>query len=897
MKKMLLCCLLPLLWVITAWSQPTVSATSPTSQTLCSGSSATFTVTASGTPTLTYQWQTSPNGTAWSAVSNGAVYSGATTASLTISNAPTTLSGYSFRCVVTNSAGSTNSTAGILTVNASPIAQTSSQSIVQCSTEGTGSALAANPSYNYQWQLSTDEGTTWNDITDGAVYTGTNTYDLTWNLSTGMDGYLYRFIVSDPVSGCSTTSTGVDTLYVIGAPSVSAITPGNANICPGDNATFAVTDSTGVSYQWQYSSNNGGSWANTADGALYSGSAANSLAITDPAAAAWYHVIRSVTQHGYTCSTASTFAPLFIKTNASIATQPVNATVCEGIAANFRVVGSGSAPITYQWQTDDGTSPSVWSNVGTNSAALNTGATTNSMSGYHYQVLVTGACGGQLTSRTVTLNVHSNGTWLGSADVKWEDAANWCGGVPVQTTNVLIPTGTTYSPTISTNTGTAYATALDIQNGAVLTISGGATSMPGPFGILGTVAYTAAGDQPILPADHGSLTIGGSGNKILSANTGISNTLTLGGSAMLVTGNDLLTMYAGSNPISGASFGSAASSWIVTGNGGSGAANTGLGGLKIAGLGAASTLFPIGPTPTAYAPATLTNNGAANDFTVAVNDQYIPGGPANATVDRTWLVSGAAAGTGMISLGLQWNQSDEASLFNRNSASLIRSDGTNVVQEGPVGSAAGSNPYSLTQGGFSTFTQFSVATSNMIVLPVQLLSFTGQWLSDNSVGLSWTSGPAGQAGSFVVGRSTDGVTFSNIGTVQATAGSTGYSFIDTHPAAGNNAYRLGILAADGSTSYSQIVRLNGAAITDQATLAPSVIGPGASSLLLSLDHDAGLVYTLTDISGHVLMSNDIRLAGGQHSLPLDLSRYPAGVYFIHVSGSDGFTKTLTLLRK
>jgi len=786
----------------------------------------------------------------------------------------------------------------MLTVNASPVAQTSSQSVVQCSTAGTGSALAANPGDDYQWQLSTD-GTTWNDITDGAVYTGTTTYDLTWNLSTGMNGYLYRFIITDPTSGCSTTSTGVDTLYVIGSPSVASIAPTNASICPGTNATFAVADSTGVSYQWQYSTNNGSTWANTTDGTLYSGSTAVSLAITDPTVAAWYHVIRTVTQHGTGCSTLSTFAPLFIKTNASIATEPVNVTVCEGIAANFRIVAAGTGPYTYQWQSDNGTSPSVWTNVGARSPLLNTGATTNAMNGYHYQVLVTGACGGQLTSTEVALGVHSNGTWLGSADIKWEDAANWCGGVPTSTTNVLIPTGTTYSPTISTTTGTAYSAALDILNGAILTINGGITTMSGPFSILGTVAYTATGDQPILPADHGSLIIGGSGNKTLSANTGISNALTLGGTAMLVTGNDLLTMYAGSNPISGAaSYGSAASSWIVTGNAASGAGNTGLGGLKIVGIGTGgAAFFPIGPTPAAYAPAQLTNHGTTNAFTIAVDDQGIPGGPANATVDRTWLVSGANAGTGAITLGLQWNQADEGSLFNRASASIIQSNGAIITAQSAIGSASGSSPYSLTEGGFPTYTQFSLATSTAVVLPLQLMSFTGQWLNNNSVGLTWTADQQLQVSSFIVQRSSDGVVFNTIGTVEATPATAAYSFVDPHPFAGNNTYRLEIAAADGSASYSQIVLLNGAAMSDQAALAPSVTENGATSLLLSLDHTVELTYGLTNISGNILLSNELRLAGGRHTLPLDLSRYPAGIYFVHVAGSDGFIKTLTLIRK
>ncbi|HLZ90000.1 MAG TPA: hypothetical protein VKQ52_22260, partial [Puia sp.] len=234
MKNMILCCILFISATMAARSQPTVSSPSPTSQTVCSGTSATFSVSATGTPTLTYQWQVSiNNGSTWTAIANNANYSGATTTSLTITSIPTSFNGYSYRCTVTNSLGSSSSTAGVLTVNATPVAQVTGQSIVQCSSEGTGSALAVDPSSNYQWQLSTDAGSTWSNISDGAVYTGTNTYDLTWNLSASMNGYLYRFIISDPSSGCSNTSVGVDTLYVIGSPSVQTLSPVSANICPG----------------------------------------------------------------------------------------------------------------------------------------------------------------------------------------------------------------------------------------------------------------------------------------------------------------------------------------------------------------------------------------------------------------------------------------------------------------------------------------------------------------------------------------------------------------------------------------------------------------------------------------------------------------------------------------
>ena len=890
---------------IVAFSQPTVSSTSPSSQTVCSGTTATFTVTATGAAPLTYQWQVSTtNGATWTAITNNATYSGATTATLTISNTPASLTGSDYRCTVTNGLGSTSSSAGILTVNATPVAQTSSQSIVQCSSQPTGSALASNASLNYQWQVSTDNGASWNNITDGAVYTGTTTYALTWNVALSLNRYQYRFIVTDPTSGCTATSTGVDTLYIVGTPTpLVSISPVSANICPGANATFSIVDSTTLTYQWQYSTNNGATWTNTTDGSLYTGSTTDALSITGAtaAAAARYHVIRSETQHGLTCSSASTFAPLALKTNASIGVQPVNATVCAGTNATFRVSATGSTPFTYIWQTDNGTSPSVWTNVGTSSSTLTDASVPTTMDGYHYQVLVTGACGPQLTSNTVTLHVKSSGVWLGGTSTAWEQAANWCGGVPVQTTNVLIPPSPTapFQPTISAATGTAYSTALNVQSGAILTISGGSTSMLGPFSIVGTVAYTAAGSQNVLPADHGSLTIGGSGTKILQTNTGIVNTLTLGGTATLVTGNNLLTMYAGKNSISGTvTMPTAATSWIVTGNGNSGAGNTGLGGLKIPNLGSTDGFitFPVGPTPTSYAPAMIYNSGATNNFTIAVNDQVIPGGPLNATVNHTWLVSAANPSASGIYIALQWNAFDELSSFNRASASIIRGNGTYIVEEGTPFSGSGSNPYFLEEGAFSTVSQFSVATSTMVVLPVQLLSFTGHWLENGTVGLTWSTSSDFEARNFIVQRSGDGSYFDNIATVPAGLGGSSYSFVDLHPNAANF-YRLQLVDADGDITYSKIVQLTDATAVDQATLAPSVTETGASNLHVTLGREADLQYNISDLSGHVLSHLSVHLPKGSNTLPLDLSRVSRGLYFVRLTSDDGFNKVLTLVKK
>ncbi len=80
---------------------PVTISSSPVNRTIqCSGNT-TFTVTAAGT-NPTYQWEYRPNSaTVWQLVTNGGIYSGASTATLTLSDVPTTYNGYQYRAIVT----------------------------------------------------------------------------------------------------------------------------------------------------------------------------------------------------------------------------------------------------------------------------------------------------------------------------------------------------------------------------------------------------------------------------------------------------------------------------------------------------------------------------------------------------------------------------------------------------------------------------------------------------------------------------------------------------------------------------------------------------------------------------------------------------------------------------
>ncbi len=94
---------------------PTIS-TQPSNATVCTSNNTSFTVTASGT-SLSYQWQVN-TGSGFTNISNGGIYSNATTATLNLSGANSTMNGYTYRCNISNSCGNLNTNSATLNVSA-----------------------------------------------------------------------------------------------------------------------------------------------------------------------------------------------------------------------------------------------------------------------------------------------------------------------------------------------------------------------------------------------------------------------------------------------------------------------------------------------------------------------------------------------------------------------------------------------------------------------------------------------------------------------------------------------------------------------------------------------------------------------------------------------------------
>jgi lysophospholipase L1-like esterase len=344
--------------VLTVWVLPAISL-QPQSRTNVIGTTAGFTVSASGTPPLSYQWQF-----------NGANIGGATGSSFTVANVQTSDAG-SYSVVVTNVAGSATSGVAALTVLVPPSITTQPQSrtnVVGTTATFNGAASGTAP-LSYQWQF------------NGANLPGATGTSLTLNNVQGTDAGNYALVITN-AGGSVTSAAAVLTVWV--PPSIASQPQSRTNVS-GTTAAFSVVanGTPPLSYQWQFNGANigGATGATFTLGNVQAGDAGNYTVVVTNSAG----------------SVTSVVAILTVLVPPSITTQPLSRTNVVGTAATFSSSASGTTPLSYQWQFN-----------GANIAgATGTSLTLNTVQpgdAGNYAMVVTNS-GGSITSAVAVLTV------------------------------------------------------------------------------------------------------------------------------------------------------------------------------------------------------------------------------------------------------------------------------------------------------------------------------------------------------------------------------------------------------------------------------------------------------------------------------------------------------------
>jgi hypothetical protein len=346
---------------------PPAILSSPANVTTQAGSNVSFTVTASGTATLFYQW-----------LKNGTAISGANSATLTLVNV-SSADAASYSVTVTNAVGSANSASATLTVLVPPAItlQPVGVSVGQGSPASFTTSATGTAPLSFQW------------LKNGVKISGANSNVLSFAAVTTNDAASYSVVVTNIVGTIASSSA---TLTVLVSP-VILTQPVSATVAAGSNASFTVTAAgTGtLTYQW------------LKNGTNISGATGATLTLLNvsSADAANYSV---VVANGSGSTTSGT-AVLNVLAAPSIVTQPVSQSSQLGSNVVLSVTASGSGPLNYQWYKNGSALTSGGNISGSSSNILTIVAlTTNEVANYF--VIVSNAIG-MVTSVTATISVNT----------------------------------------------------------------------------------------------------------------------------------------------------------------------------------------------------------------------------------------------------------------------------------------------------------------------------------------------------------------------------------------------------------------------------------------------------------------------------------------------------------
>ncbi len=361
----------------------------PVNVSVSDGENAVFNISASGVDK--YQWQYSTDGSSWMDVDRND-WSGSTSACLTLT-ASAKNSGYSFRCAVSNEAGTLYSNAARLNVvKLSPpviIEQPVSSNVKM--NETVVFSVKADNAASYQWEYSTTEGL-WKGLTDG-IWAGSKTRELSFQAdNNGYVAYKFRCKVSNsagtvysnivslsiyaaatatvkatstptnkPVSTPNPVPTEELTLVIIGQPqSVSEMA--------GKTVRLTIEAENAETYQWYYRKSVNDSWKQMTDGSIWNGTRTAELSFT--AGSSYDGSEFRCLVSGHNSSEYSDSAIFTLISDMPVFDTSVQTVGRGSIGSYLTLTAKVKGATSYQWELDSDIG--VWTKLRDNSAYQDT---------------------------------------------------------------------------------------------------------------------------------------------------------------------------------------------------------------------------------------------------------------------------------------------------------------------------------------------------------------------------------------------------------------------------------------------------------------------------------------------------------------------------------------------
>jgi uncharacterized protein (DUF427 family) len=715
--------------------------------------------------------------------------------------------------------------------------------------------------------------------------TPTGSYSVGVNL-TGISVSDYAFLSGTnwvtPTVSNTVTNTSMSMSSTIKPDTGRTYTWANMTICSGNTPSSIIGSSPSggngstYTYLWLNSTVSATSGFSVAGG-TNTGQNYSPSALTQTT---WF---KRVVTSGVCGADTSIAVPIIVNAPPAIPTALSNTPICTNGSISLSTATVSGA--TYAW-----TGPNSFTSTSQNPTIS---SATSSNTGVYSVTLTIGGC--TSLAGTTSVAVNNPGTWTGTVSTAWNNTANWsCPSLPTTSTNVLINAATNM-PVI---TDAQVANNLTIGSGASLTLNvsasqlsiyGNITNNGTLLNTAGEIIFAGTSSQTIPSATYSKITVNNSTGVTLGGAITLTDSLKLTNGNVSI-GKYNLTLSGTTGIVNNAS----ASKYILTND-------TGFLVIQNIGSGgrAGTVLFPVG-TGSSYNPVTVSGSSILTNYIVRVMDSISESGGfslpkrTNYVVNKRWLVY-AAGNTATVSF--QWNASDELTGFNRSSSYIAMYSFGGFPWGWTSVATTGTNPYLKTRtgiianypGGLSALGSFGIA-SNLALLPVELISFTGKKV-DKNVQLDWKTSSEINNDHFDVERSVDGSLFTAIGKVKGNGTSDlihDYQFTDVSTPinmTGPLYYRLKQVDLDGKETLSNIIQIHLNEIHTNVNIALSP-NPFKNNFELSVDSKSAsdLLIQVYDVNGKLVMERTSKIIAGMSNQTIsELSEYSPGFYYVRTT--------------
>lgn len=366
--------------------KPAVTA-QPISLKVATGTTATFSAAATGTPVPTVQWQQSQKGSAWVPIA------GATKTSLSIATVKAQ-SGTKLRALFTNVNGQTYSkTAALVVVDATKAPLVTKHPVSLSLATGQSATFTAaasgDPTPKVQWQVS-QNGQGY------AAISGATSTTYTVQAAASLNGNRYRAVFSN-ASGKATSDPAVLKVDAkVKKPKV-VLQPTDQSVYAEVKATFTAgaAAASSAKVQWQVSVKKG-QWTNI------SGATKATFAVKADTSRNGNRYRAVFTDSAGSATTAPATLTILSSMKPVVTLNPVTQTALVGGQPVFWAAAIGRPDPKLQWQ--ESANGTTWTNISGATTGLYYFAATMAQFGYKYRALFTNSAGSTATT-TAALTV------------------------------------------------------------------------------------------------------------------------------------------------------------------------------------------------------------------------------------------------------------------------------------------------------------------------------------------------------------------------------------------------------------------------------------------------------------------------------------------------------------